>query len=281
MEQQKQLKKRMYSLIRVIILILVLLTGTTLAWFTYTGNSSVNITPVAGTISKGDANLLISSSKGGPFEKSCELIFRGGYDSLQPVSTADLVKFSAAVAHNKDGIAVVYKELTAEDVNKITMHGTVYLKSENGGSDVYIDRTNLDLGGDTQLLAAMRLGLIVTTNSESKTYIFRADDLADTSGALAKATVPTAGTVVSSLKGTGANYVADPALPMGDYFCTTDGEEVSPGKTVLCTLPREEVATVEFFYYIEGCDENRYNPAQNRQTALKLAFGGVDTDLPK
>ena len=98
MEQQKQLKKRMYSLIRVIILILVLLTGTTLAWFTYTGNSSVNITPVAGTISKGDANLLISNSKGGPFDKSCELVFRGGYDSLQPVSTADLVKFSAAVA---------------------------------------------------------------------------------------------------------------------------------------------------------------------------------------
>ena len=101
MEQQKQLKKRMYSLIRVIILILVLLTGTTLAWFTYTGNSSVNITPVAGTISKGNANLLISNSKGGPFDKSCELIFRGGYDSLQPVSTADLVKFSAAVAHNR------------------------------------------------------------------------------------------------------------------------------------------------------------------------------------
>ena len=139
----------------------------------------------------------------------------------------------------------------------------------------------MDLGGDTQLLAAMRLGLIVTANSESKTYIFKADDLADTSGALAKATVPTAGTVVSSLNGTGANYVADPALPMGDYFCITDGEEVSPGKTVLCTLPRDQVATVEFFYYIEGCDENRYNPAQNRQTALKLAFGGVDTDLPK
>lgn len=281
MERQKQLKKRMYSLIRVIILILVLLTGTTLAWFTYTGNSSVNITPMAGTISNGDANLLISNSKGGPFDKSCELIFRGGYDSLQPVSTADLVKFSAAVAHNKDGIAVVYKELTAEDVNKITMHGTVYLKSENGGSDVYIDRTNLDLGRDRQLLAAMRLGLIVTTNSGSKTYIFKADDLADTSGALAKATVPTAGTVVSSLNGTGANYVADPALPMADYFCTIDGEEVSPGKTALCTLPRDQVATVEFFYYIEGCDENRYNPAQNRQTALKLAFGGVDTDLPK
>ena len=45
MDRQKQLKKRMYSLIRVILLILVLLTGTTLAWFTYTGNSSVNITP--------------------------------------------------------------------------------------------------------------------------------------------------------------------------------------------------------------------------------------------
>lgn len=63
MEQQKQLKKRMYSLIRVIILILVLLTGTTLAWFTYTGNSSVNITPVAGTISKGDATCLFQTAK--------------------------------------------------------------------------------------------------------------------------------------------------------------------------------------------------------------------------
>lgn len=75
MEQQKQLKKRMYSLIRVIILILVLLTGTTLAWFTYTGNSSVNITPVAGTISKGDANLLISSSKGALLTKAVSLFF--------------------------------------------------------------------------------------------------------------------------------------------------------------------------------------------------------------
>lgn len=78
------------------------------------------------------------------------------------------------------------------------------------------------------------------------------------------------------LKGTGANYVADPGLVYGGLFLhNQDGEDVSPGKTVLCTLPREEVATVEFFCYIEGCDENRYNPAQNRQTALKLAFYGI------
>ena len=59
--------------------------------------------------SNGDASLLISASRLGPFDKNCELVLDGNPDTLKPLSTADLDHFYRAIAQNKDGIAVLYE----------------------------------------------------------------------------------------------------------------------------------------------------------------------------
>ena len=80
---------------------------------------STNVTPMGGSISNGDASLLISASRLGLFDKSCELVLEGNPDTLKPLSTADPGSFYHAIAQNKDGIAVLYE---ARIVRWMKMH---------------------------------------------------------------------------------------------------------------------------------------------------------------
>ena len=105
----KKLKKRLRAVIFLTVLIFCAAGGSVYAWFTLSGMASTNVTPMGGSISNGDATLLISSSKDGPFDKSCELVLDGNPDTLKPLSTADLNHFYRAIAQNKDGIAVLYE----------------------------------------------------------------------------------------------------------------------------------------------------------------------------
>ena len=72
-----QLKKSFSKAVLWILLLLAAATGTTYAWFTLTGINSTNVTPMAGTVSKGDTVLLISTSESGPFDKTCDLVLNG------------------------------------------------------------------------------------------------------------------------------------------------------------------------------------------------------------
>ena len=81
----KNLKKSFHLSVLWILLLLVVFTGSTYAWFTLSGLSSTNVTPMAGTIGIGDTVLLISNSSNGPFDKSCELVLDGNPTSLKPI----------------------------------------------------------------------------------------------------------------------------------------------------------------------------------------------------
>ena len=132
----KKLKKQLRAVIFLTVLIFCAAGGSVYAWFTLSGMASTNITPMGGSISNGDATLLISSSKDGPFDKSCELVLDGNPDTLKPLSTSDLNHFYRAIAQNKDGIAILY-EAADSQVDDDALHGTVYLKCENAPCDVY------------------------------------------------------------------------------------------------------------------------------------------------
>ena len=88
---------------------------------TLSGMASTNVTPMGGSISNGDASLLISASRLGPFDKNCELVLDGNPDTLKPLSTADLDHFYRAIAQNKDGIAVLY-EAADSQVDEDALH---------------------------------------------------------------------------------------------------------------------------------------------------------------
>lgn len=278
----KKLKKRLRIAVFLAVLLLGAVGGSVYAWFTLSGMASTNVTPMGGSISDGDASLLISVSRVGPFEKSCELVLDGNPDTLKPLSTADLDHFYRAVAQNRDGIATLY-EAADNQVNLDALHGTVYLKCENAPCEVYFDAENLAVGSDAQALAAMRLGLRITSLAGTKTYIFRLDELGATSAAQSKATIPASFSVVSSISSGGqAAYVSDPSTAISQYMARKNSaDKYDAGAESLVLLEADEVASVEYWLYLEGCDEQCFNPVQNRASELALAFAGVDASKEK
>lgn len=259
-----------------ILFLIIAAVGTTYAWFTVTGMPSTNITPMAGTVSEGDTNLLISNSYGGSFDKTCELVFSGNPGSLRPLSTADLTHFYRSAAQNNEGITVLYANADNR-VDQDALHGTVYLQCQNASCDVYFNRDELNLGSDAQALAAMRLGMRITSSAGTQTLIFRLDDMGATGDAQSARTIASAGSVVASIAGSGEPvYTSDPSQGIGGYMAQTNGNAYNPGSQKLMTLQAEEVATVEYWLYLEGCDDQCINPVQNRASQLRLAFAGVD-----
>lgn len=278
-ESVKGLRKSLVMAIVGLVFFLVSATGVTYAWFTLSGKAQTNVTPMGGTVSDGDTLLLISSSESGPFDRTCDLVFAGDAQALKPVSTADLESFYRVIMQNKEGMAVAYEN--ADDrVDTDTLHGTVYLKCEGAPCNVYFNREELQLGSDAQALAAMRLGLKITSHEGSRTFVMRFDDLGAL-GAQSNATVPVAGTVVSGISGSGdASYVSDPAVNISDYMAqAADNDEYMPGADVLVSLNADEVATVEYWLYLEGCDEQCVNEVQNIDLNIQLSFAGVRSDV--
>lgn len=271
-----KLKKQLKLTIFWILFLIIAAVGTTYAWFTVTGMPSTNITPMAGTVSEGDTNLLISNSYGGPFDKTCELVLDGNPGSLRPLSTADLTHFYRSAAQNNEGITVLYANADNR-VDQDALHGTVYLQCQNASCDVYFNRDELNLGSDAQALAAMRLGMRITSSAGTQTLIFRLDDMGATGGAQSARTIASAGSVVASIAGSGEPvYTSDLSQGIGGYMAQTNGNAYNPGSQKLMTLQAEEVATVEYWLYLEGCDDQCFNPVQNRASQLRLAFAGVD-----
>ncbi len=275
-ETVKRLRKSLVMAIVGMIFFLVSVTGVTYAWFTISGRAHTNVTPMGGTVSDGDTLLLISTAESGPFDRECDLVFAGDAQALKPVSTADLENFYRVTMQNKEGVAVSYEN--ADDrVDTETLHGTVYLKCEGAPCNIYFNGEELQLGSDAQALAAMRLGLKITNHDGSRTFVMKLDDLGSTAAAQSNATVPTTGTVVSAISdGGNAVYVSDPAVNISDYTAQAAGnDEYNAGANELFSLDADEVATVEYWLYLEGCDEQCVNEVQNIDSDIRLAFAGV------
>jgi hypothetical protein len=272
----KKLRKSQLIALFWIVLVILCTSVATYAWFSF--NPSTNVEPMSSTVSKGTSILLISNSSTGDFETSCKLAPSSNPDELRPLSTADLSGFYTALAHNNEGISVMYGDVT-DSISDYLIHGTVYLKSTNGGCNVYLYKSGLNFGVDIQALASMRLGLKVTTEAGTSTYIFKLDDMGETSGAASTLTVPNADTVVSSIGSDGsAVYTADTSLKLSDYLAVESKENDSnpeAGENIFAVLNNDEVAPVEYWLYLEGCDENCSNVVQNRDISLQLAFAGV------
>ncbi len=272
MESKSTRRTAVLAIIAALIALSVL-SAATFAWFTFSNDT--NVTPISGTVSRGDGSLLISASPVGPFDVTCVLPFESTGDALFPVSTNDLNRFYVAAAQT-DGIVTAYRAASGDDVNQLAMHGRVYLKSEASGCDVYFWPGSLSFGTDVQALAALRLGLRFTTIAGTQSYIFRLDEFGDTALAEAQRTTARDNVVVVEVGADGsAIYAADPAALTAPYRAAVNGEDVTPGAAALCTLDADEVASVEYWLYLEGCDENCIKTVQGREVALQLGFAGA------
>jgi hypothetical protein len=273
--EKKRLSRTAVAALLWALLALAAATAATYAWFTF--SPYTNVEPMSGTVSQGAIRLVISNTQNGDFDVSCALTPDSSPESLVPLSTADLQRFYAVTAQNAEGIAMMYQSVS--DTSGYLIHGTVYLKSQNGSCDVYLWKDKMELGADSQALAALRLGLKITAQSGTQTYIFKLDDMGSTTSAAAAQTVPDGDTVVSGLNGVSAVYVPDPAESLSSYFAQQTAGDTRPqaGSAALTHLETDEVASVEYWLYLEGCDENCINDVQNRDFALQLGFAGVES----
>ncbi len=262
----KMLRKTAFGAVIWVIILAVAVTTATFAWFTYRG--AANVEPMSGTINGDDISLLISDSASGPFDVSCRLPFTHQTEELLPVTTSDLNGFYVVSAQNKEGIATSYAPVGA-GYDTYMLHGTVYLLAEDAACNVFFFRDRLNFGSDIQALSAMRLGMRFSTQSGTHSYIFRLDDMADTSSADSRVTVLNRGSVYGS-----GGYAPDPAVSLMPYCATGTAENPSAGSVMLCQLNADEVASCEFWLYMEGCDDNCFNPVQARDLALSFGFAG-------
>lgn len=274
----KKLSRSLWGAAFWLVLLLAALVGGTFAWFTVTGRDAVNVTPMGGTSSDPGVSLLISENESGPFDTECTLVYEFGEEGLQPLSTADLTHFYEGLAQNRDGITYLYRQ--ADDrVAQDVIHGTVYLQAKGQGCLVFFDPDELAITGDSQAMAAMRLGLKITTQEGGEqTLIFKMDGFANTGGAESVKTISADNSVVQSISDSGdPSYTADPAQLLDEYFAQPGGgqDDWQRGTTELCTLQADEVAPVEYWVYLEGCDEECTNPVRGTNSELNLAFVGV------
>lgn len=274
--ESKRLKRTAYLAIVWLIVLAAILITATYAWFTF--NPYTNVTPMSSTVSKGGASLLIANQKDGKFDKECVLNPESGTTVLSPVSSADLTKFFEATAQNREGISILFHDVS-QKVNDYTIHGKVYLKCENEDCDVYLRRFGINVGKDGQTLAALRMGMNVSTSSGTHNYIMKLDAMGDTANAAKKRTIATDNSVVSAIDKNGnASFEKDPAVEISQFFAKengTDDPEPEAGEQVFCRLKAGEIATVEYWLYLEGCDINCINEVQKKDIALQLSFAGV------
>ena len=274
--ERKRLRRTAYAAVFWLFVLAVTLVTATYAWFTF--NPFTNVTPMGSTVSQGEAILLIANQENGSFDRECTLILDGTLDELRPLSTADLNRFYASKAQNRNGISMLFSDVS-DKVNSSTMHGKVYLKCENGACDVYLRRSGLSLGEDAQTLAALRLGLRISTVSGTHTYILKLDAMGDTASAVAIRTIPTEGNVVAAVDAEGnAAFQQDPSVDISEFFAREEGaddKEPEAGDTALCTLQAGEIAPVEYWLYLEGCDDNCIGEVQKKEIGFQLSFAGV------
>lgn len=263
-------RKRMVAAAAWLAVLVLVLSAATFAWFS--NSRFTNVTPAAHTVSEDGYDLLISASEQGPFAEQCQLA--SADKTLYPVSTADLSDFWRATFQNAAGITTDYANCTSE-LGEYALTGTFYLKGSSLPLAVYLYPSQMSVSADPQLLAAARVGFIIQSSAGTQSYIFRCDDLGDTSGVAQQRTTAQSDVVVS---GQGSwSYVADPAQSVSAYGMDGSGDTptVRSGAAPLFTLGADEVASVRYFVYMEGCDANCIGEAQSKAVSLQFAFAGV------
>ncbi|MBR1852614.1 MAG: hypothetical protein IJ794_05640 [Lachnospiraceae bacterium] len=262
-----------------LLLLLVVVGGVTYAWFNF--QPYTNVEPMSSVVSGGEVALLIAADPEAEFGMECLLPASSG--KLNPLSTADLDTFYTAVSQDRQGITNVYKNAT-DRVEEDTIHGVFYLKSLDDNCDVYFYQPNMNFGEDAQMLAAMRLGLRITKEEQAQTWIFDLDEMGNTSGAAGERTTAQANVVVEDIGSDGSPvYEGDPSLSMSDFFAVPSagsGERQGAGNRALCRINANEVVMVEYWLYLEGCDENCINAVQGREAGIQLSFAGVEAPEP-
>ncbi|MDD5832938.1 MAG: hypothetical protein PUC98_05625 [Clostridiales bacterium] len=276
-QRNEQLKRAIRRTVLFTVLVAFTFICATFAWFSF--STSTNVTPMRGSVNGSGVELLISNAYDGEYAFECELLpenDQGGDYGFEPVSTYDLENFFEAVSMNTDSMADRYADVTDSLDNKL-MKGTVYLKAQNADAEVFFDPEQMELSFPDQMMTSMRLGIRLSSSTDDRTYIFRLDGLSTETGAAEEtSTVPQDNVVVYSIDSAGnAEYAEDPSLDIMEYCAAYEDTKPIPGTFPLTLLSKDDICTVMYWFYLEGCDVNTFNPVQENEGEIDLAFAGT------
>lgn len=275
------LKKSTFVALLSILLMLVILGSATFAWFS--NNSNVGTNTATGKSGTTSLKLLIGGDEGSLTETTNDAVEitqvnTVELDKLYPVSTANLENFYYATVFDKDGNAVKF----VEDENESKYyHGKLYLKMEGDNIpadatyQLYLDSAEsaggvLGQSSDGYLLNASRLGLkfnggdpIILRFAENGKGDYKVNTMIN--GQLINE-----GDVLSDANST----VSDPSEDFSVYQLDSENITELPEKA-LATLKINEVAELDIYFYLEGCDEDCLGSISTNQCELHLAFYAI------
>ena len=277
-----------WSIIATMVILIVVLTSATYAWFT--SNQTVSSERATARSGTDTLELQISGQGGEAFQAENEVDIvqvnkaEADAEKLMPVSTADLENFVYSPSTNQNNEADTFVKVENE---AYYYHGRIYLRAlSEGASDtakmaLYLDE-DAEAGGelvsaeDGQLLNAARLGL--TFDGENPVIYYLSEKENEGGGqqvsTVLNGTTLDASHVIDSSGGTFTG-VKDPAVPISTNRITMDDTKVTLPESPLLVMELNRVYTVDIYFYIEGCDPDCTNMISLNAADMHLAFYGI------
>lgn len=276
---------KFWSIAVSIIVILLILTVSTYAWFSSNRNVSTNrVEARSGTES---LTLQISAAGGNDFngseETSIVQVNGTSLTKLMPVSTSDLHTFVYNKATDGD-MATYFRTVENEEYY---YHGTFYIRASAQGLPagakvaLYLDEDN-EVGGSLAqaesglFLNAARLGLTFDRNNP---VIFSLSDSHNETDQQAKNTMLN-GTLLGDnqvlhKEGSQVKGVADPSIPLSDRMIVMEENRVLFPEEPLMEMELNRIYRVDVFLYLEGCDPDCSDSISMDEADIHLAFYGI------
>ncbi len=268
------------------IICLVVLTASTLAWFS--SNRKVETSRIEARTASTDVRLLLAGYSSDFSESSATIVQVNSADreNLLPVSTADLVTFLYNPV-TADGMAAYFEEVRNEEH---IYHGRIYVLAEAAEYQpgaklaVYLDESTASGGvlvdkdseqTDASIINASRLGLVFG----DKRIIMRVTEDENVEGAQVRNTLID-GVLLEDgkvLTTSGDQIVAadDPSVPLSHYTVNTDSNSAVLPVEPLFELELNRIYPLDIYFYIEGCDPDCSDNISLLDTNLHIALYGV------
>lgn len=266
------------------LLLLAVMGGVSFAWFS-AANRQVSTRRVAARTGRAELELEVSENArftGDTTQTVIRQVNRANALELMPVSTDDLLHFVYCPVTD-NAVAANFKAVTDESYY---FHGRFYIRAAGSGLSpasfvsVYIDASETDrpLTGlvDGLMLNAARMGIRVSDGGETQTVILRLSNTGNGAGAAMNTRVngvdQAEGIVLHSGGTNQVSAVRDPAVYWEDCAFRADG--TAPNQELFRLKPNA-VYTLDFYFYLEGCDPDCTNIISADLADVGLRFYGM------
>ena len=258
---KKEYYVKLFYMISLVLVILMILSYATYAWFT--ANRQVENNRVSVNSGSQELDLQIANEADGTYADVAE-IFTNENGTLDPISSVNLEKFYKPITVTEQ------EESNFIQIDKGYYKEELYLRTTAEGFSpkdtvqLYIDTDGMVMvDGESKVDTAVRVGLIFSYDGKEEKKILSFD------------TNQKENTVISTLQDGVPVYEKDPAQSIVNYMIQEEENRLIIPEKHLVELPLNQICKVEVFCYLEGNDEDCKNPIREQEMFLQIPFYGV------